>query len=604
VSRFAILGSRGYPSYYSGFETLVRQLAPFLVASGHDVVVYGRASGVRRSTEIVDGVELCLTRGLEGKSTSTLSFGLTASFDLVRRGCDAALVLNVANGFYLPRLARAGIATCVNVDGLEWMRSKWGFVARQAFLRGARATARHADALVFDSRALGIAWQERFGRDGCFIPYGAPVLHDVGNSRLLEARLPLNGYVLVVARIVPENNVDLLLDALAHIPADPPVVVVGDSNYDHATVRRLKQLAGEERIHWLGHVADQGLLDELWANAGVYWHGHSVGGTNPALLQGLGAGAPTIALDTPFNREVIARDDQLVPNDPVVLGERIASVLESPTTSRLLSGWGQKVVAERYTWDGVCEQYQRLLEQLASGELVRRPSPGASSKRETDPGLNGSRSSRSFMGRGKVVAVVGPDGAGKSTLTAELRESIAARISSEVPVVNFRERHLDRVLHHRHSQAELTLAASNPGSTPSRGIVSACAKAFVLWADLLWSARCWRRRGAGRITLVERYAYDLVVDPRRLGLTRAPRSLRALALRLSLSPDLVVVCRAPAAVLRRRKPELDEAEISRQYREWDRLRSDLDGVAIIEVDTTAAVDTGALTARILKALRA
>ena len=116
------------------------------------------------------------------------------------------------------------------------------------------------------------------------------------------------------------------------------------------------------------------------------------------------------------------------------------------------------------------------------------------------------------------------------------------------------------------------LAASDPGATPNRNVASASAKAMVLWADLLCSANHWRRRGAGQVTLVERYAYDLVVDPRRLGITRAPRRLRELALHLSLSPDLIVVCRAPADVLRRRKEELDEAEISRQYRVWDQLR--------------------------------
>ena len=319
---------------------------------------------------MIDGVEVRTTRGLESKSTSTLSFGLTASRDLARRGCDSALVLNVANGIYLRRLANAGIATCVNVDGIEWMRSKWGFVARHAFLRGARATARHANALVFDSRALGVAWRERFGRDGHFIPYGAPVLRDIGSSRLRESRLPLNGYILVVARVVPENNVDLLLDALAYLPTNPRVVVVGDANYEHATIRRLRHLADEGRIHWLGHVDDQALLEELWANAGVYWHGHSVGGTNPALLQGLGAGAPTIALDTLFNREVLVHDDQLVPNDPVALGERIVQVLESPTIARSFRNWGQKVVRERYSWDGVCDQYQRLLNDLAVGKCT------------------------------------------------------------------------------------------------------------------------------------------------------------------------------------------------------------------------------------------
>ena len=108
MSRFAIVGSRGYPSSYGGFETLVRHLAPHLAEAGHEVVVYGRR---KEPTAGDDRIEVRITRGLDRKSTSTLSFGLTASLDLASKGCDAALVLNVANGFYLPLLDRAGVPT-------------------------------------------------------------------------------------------------------------------------------------------------------------------------------------------------------------------------------------------------------------------------------------------------------------------------------------------------------------------------------------------------------------------------------------------------------------------------------------------------------------
>ena len=110
MSRFAILGSRGYPSSYGGFETLVRHLAPYLVAEGHEVIVYGRVHGRRGCTKTIDGVEVRLTPELNFKSTSTLSAGLSASLNLARDPCDAALILNIANGLYLRWLSRAGIA--------------------------------------------------------------------------------------------------------------------------------------------------------------------------------------------------------------------------------------------------------------------------------------------------------------------------------------------------------------------------------------------------------------------------------------------------------------------------------------------------------------
>jgi GT2 family glycosyltransferase/glycosyltransferase involved in cell wall biosynthesis len=372
VSRLAIVGSRGYPSHYGGFETLVRHLAPYLAEQGHAVTVYGHSGGARtRTTEVSVGVGSAVTvrqtPGVDGKSTSTLTHGLTAFRDLTKGECDAALVLNVAHGFYLRQLAKAGIATCVNVDGVEWNRGKWGGVAQSAFWLGAHLTARYADALVLDSEALRPVWREQFGREGWYIPYGAPVLRGVGTCGLERKRIRPHQYVLVVARIVPENNIDLLLDACDLLEDRPQIVVVGDGNYQHPTVNRLRSLHTEGRVHWLGHINGDELLNELWAHAGVYWHGHSVGGTNPGLLQALGAGAPTLALDTPFNREVIVRDEQLMPGEPKDLAVAMSEVLGSAALAKQLSESGQEIIESRYSWSDVCRRYEDLLLSAADG---------------------------------------------------------------------------------------------------------------------------------------------------------------------------------------------------------------------------------------------
>jgi glycosyltransferase involved in cell wall biosynthesis len=360
-TKLAILGSRGYPSYYGGFETLVRHLAPYLAQRGHEVTVYGRGHP-RLSAPMGTGISVRTTWGIDKKSTSTLSYGLMGSIDLARRGCGSALVLNVANGFHLKRLSQAGIRTCVNVDGVEWMRAKWGRMARTIFLRGAELTTRHADALIFDSRAIQDMWVSKFGRDGIFIPYGAPVLEPTGTAKLRAAGLPEGGYVLVVARVVPENNIELMLDAVERIVPRPRVVVVGDGNYKCDAVCRLTQLNEAGVINWLGHISDQELLDQLWSHAGVCWHGHSVGGTNPALLQALGAGAPTIALDTPFNREVLGDGYQLVPMDVPQVSDRLRGVLNDDMLRHSLITAGQQLVRERYCWDEVCKSYAEILQ--------------------------------------------------------------------------------------------------------------------------------------------------------------------------------------------------------------------------------------------------
>jgi glycosyltransferase involved in cell wall biosynthesis len=355
--RIAILGSRGFPSTYGGYETLVRYLARSWVDRGLDVTVYCREKQGRRSEWSEEGVTCRWTPGRESKSLSTLSYGLSAHLDASRRGFDAALVLNVANGFFLPTLRAAGIATAVNTDGIEWERGKWGATAKRVFKAGARATASYADVLIADSRAIADIWLETFGVRSTFVPYGAPVLEGVDCDRVRAQGLEPGGYALVVARVIPENNLELILDGLELLSPRVPAVIVGSANYDEPVERRLRELDERGAVRWLGHVSDQALLTQLWANCGIYLHGHSVGGTNPALLQALGAGAPTLALETKFNREVIAREDQLFPADPAALAPMISAVLGDDARRAELARHGQARVAAHYDWDYVSERY-------------------------------------------------------------------------------------------------------------------------------------------------------------------------------------------------------------------------------------------------------
>ncbi|MGN6372928.1 MAG: glycosyltransferase [Solirubrobacteraceae bacterium] len=357
LRRVAILGSRGFPSTYGGYETLVRYIARAWCNDGIDVTVYCRTRDEGRARWTNEGVTCRWTPGRESKSLSTLSFGLTSHLDASFRGFDAALVLNVANGFFLPAFRATGTPTAVNTDGIEWERGKWGRVARNVFLGGAVATARWADLLVADSQAIADIWREKFRVESTFIPYGAPVLSDVGDERVRALELQPGRYVLVVARLIPENNVELALDALERLSPSVPAVIVGSANYDAPIESRLRELDHRGAVRWLGHVSDQELLAQLWANCGVYLHGHSVGGTNPALLQALGAGAPTLALATKFNREVLAQDAQLFPPDAARLADMIRQVLGDEGLRRRMSDLGRRTVSERYSWSDVAAAY-------------------------------------------------------------------------------------------------------------------------------------------------------------------------------------------------------------------------------------------------------
>ena len=367
----AIIGTRGYPSYYGGFETAIRRIAPYLSDRGWKVTVYGRPGAIRRADPATDPrVESILTRGVEKKSLSTLSFGWSATHHAVRSRPDVALVMNVANGFFLPKLRRAGVATVVNVDGMEWERDKWGQLARRVFRRGAALTAQHADELIYDSREIQSRWLDLFGVGGTYIPYGG----EPSASMLeLEPGLNTGEYVLAVARLVPENTVQEFLDAARTLATRTKVVLVGSSGYGGILEQAARSLAAENtNFIWTGHISDDRRLSALWQHAGVYFHGHSVGGTNPALVHAMSLGAPTVALDTPFNREVLGNSGAYVESDSNQIETTISSLLASKERTSLMRTSAMTRAANEFTWSKVCAAYDQVLmraiDRLAIGD--------------------------------------------------------------------------------------------------------------------------------------------------------------------------------------------------------------------------------------------
>lgn len=355
----SVIGTRGYPSYYGGFETATRKLAPYLAENGWDVTVYGREGSTVEDDPGRDlRVRTRKTWGLESKSLSTLSYGLSATLDAFVRKPDIALVMNVANGFWLPLLKLRGIPTLVNVDGIEWEREKWGRAAKFMFRLGARMTARFGDELVFDAKEIERRWAQDFRRRGVFIPYGG----DIWTPPALEEGLTRRGFVLVVARFVPENTIPEFFSAVEKIADTAQVVIVGSSGYGGELDERAQELdEAHENVHWLGHVKDDDRLHSLWSHAGAYFHGHSVGGTNPALVQAMALGSPVVARDTPYNREVLGEAGIYVDPTPESIVAGLSELLDSTEKQELFAERGKRRAKEFYTWELVCGAYERAL---------------------------------------------------------------------------------------------------------------------------------------------------------------------------------------------------------------------------------------------------
>lgn len=353
----AIIGTRGYPSYYGGFETAVRRVAPALVDRGWDVRVYGRRQGVRAGSEADPRVTSVLTPGVESKALSTISYGLTAALHAMLHKPDVALVMNVANGFWLPLLKLRGIPTVVNVDGIEWERDKWSRLGKAVFRWGARFTAWFADELIFDARAIGRYWDRSFRRSGRFVPYGG----DPCETLPLESGLQPERYVLLVARFVPENSIREFLDAVPMIldACDLDVVLVGSAPPEDPLQQRVSQLGADPRVHVLGHISDDSRLFALWQHAAVYFHGHTVGGTNPALVQAMTLGTRVVARDTAYNQEVLGDTGVFCDGESTSIVKAIVSALEDERPLKQLTA---ERGASLYAWDGVIDGYADALQ--------------------------------------------------------------------------------------------------------------------------------------------------------------------------------------------------------------------------------------------------
>lgn len=364
--RIAIMGIRGLPSTYSGYETFADAIGPRLVERGHEVLVYCRAALYRERPAAYRGVDLIYVPSLETKELSTLSHTWLCMFDVLRRNTDVILVCNVANGLQLivPRLF--GRRAAINVDGLEWLRPKWKGLGQRYFRFAARMACRLAGRVVCDAAAMTDIYRRQFGVEAATIAYGANVETSCQPAVLKQYGLQPGRYILVLGRLIPDNNADLSVRAYAAVKTDMPLVIVGDANYKSAFVAALRELA-DGRVRFVGHVDNREHVRELYCNSYAYIHGHEFGGTNPALLTALGCGTCILALDTPFSREVLAGDYGLFYHkDAADLCRVLQQVIDQPALRERYARRAPARIGEAYTWERITEQYEALFREMAA----------------------------------------------------------------------------------------------------------------------------------------------------------------------------------------------------------------------------------------------
>ncbi len=367
MMRLALLGTRGIPAAYGGFETFAEELSARLAARGHEVTVYTRAHLAVPGLERHRGAAIRVLPALRTKSLETLSHTFLSALDAGRSRFDAVLLCNAANAPFIPLIHARGLPVALNVDGLERKRRKWGRVGRAYYRLCEGLAARWADRLVTDAGVIRRYYRRAWHRESVMIPYGGDLPAPAGRGALRRLGLEPGGYVLYVSRFEPENNPDRVVAAYRGVPGGMPLVLVGGAPYAAELTRRVRALAADDpRVLLAGPVYGEGYR-ELLFNAAAYVHATEVGGTHPALVEAMGAGRVVFSLDNLPNREVTGDAGVRFTFDaPPTLTEVLAAFVADRASFAARGAAARDRVAAAYRWDDVAGAYERLLEGMCS----------------------------------------------------------------------------------------------------------------------------------------------------------------------------------------------------------------------------------------------
>jgi glycosyltransferase involved in cell wall biosynthesis len=377
--RIAILGTRGIPASYGGFETFAEHLATRLVARGHEVTVYCRAHYVSPRQLEYHGVKLQVLPTIRHKYFDTVIHTFLSAIHAVSGRFDAALICNCANAPFSPILRLTGTPVAINVDGLEHKRKKWGWLGRRYYRLAEYLSTLLPNEMVTDAQVIQDYYLTRHNTQSTMIAYGSEIERRPDRAAVRKWRVEPNRYVLYVSRLEPENNAQLVIEAFKKVRTAYRLLIVGDAPYAEHYINSLKaQARGDKRIIFTGFVFGQDYR-ALQQNAYCYIHATEVGGTHPALLEAMGYGNCVLTLATPENIEVVGEAG--VPYiDEFDLAEKLQRVLRDGSLVQAFRNRAQQRIQSHYDWDTVVDQYEQLFARMSGQTFESDPQAAAKSE--------------------------------------------------------------------------------------------------------------------------------------------------------------------------------------------------------------------------------
>ena len=367
----ALIGSRGIPGRYGGYETLMEELGVRLVARGFRVTVYCRSHSTPRELKSWRGVDLVVLPTIRHKYLDTPIHTFLSCLHAASAGYDAALVVNSANALFVPLLHVGGIPVALNVDGIEKRRAKWGAFGRAVYAFSERLACRVPDALVTDAEVIRRHYLRRYRAESVPIAYGVDPRPPAATGVLEKLGVAPRQYFLYVSRFEPENNPHRVAEAYRRVGGDLPLVMVGGAPYAERFIAGFRQGA-DPRILFPGAIYGEGYR-ELLSHALAYVHATEVGGTHPALVEAMGYGNCILVNDTPENREVAGGVGcYFDAAEPAGLAAGLEWVRSHPGRARARGRAAARRARLLFSWERVADRYAELLGRLAGRPEKRR----------------------------------------------------------------------------------------------------------------------------------------------------------------------------------------------------------------------------------------
>jgi glycosyltransferase involved in cell wall biosynthesis len=370
----AVIGIKGIPARYGGFETCADETCRRLVKRGHKVTVYCRQERNEKGPSEFEQVTLCYVPFVNSKNFATISSSFLACLQAVQSKAEVVHLYTVGTGLFIPLLRVFGKRVVISVDALDWKRKKWSKVARGYMQLAAWISVQWADELIIDSRSIQTYYLNRFKRPGVYVPFGANIEPYKGSTALANLRLQPKKYVLFVGILRPEKQVGQLIQAFNGIQQDKyDLVILGDDPLGKEYCNWLKSLAGP-RVRFLGRIYGEAYT-QICQNAYIYVTPSEVEGTSPALLSAMGAGCCVLVNGIPENLEVIGEAGfSYRRNDVQDLREKLFYLFCRPD---LVTAYGEKArerTCLEYRWDMVTSALEAIYYKARDRSRASSPS--------------------------------------------------------------------------------------------------------------------------------------------------------------------------------------------------------------------------------------